>query len=174
MSLDFLDLLDVKPGAALIDVGGGESNVVDFLLARNYIDLTVLDVSAEALAVSRHRVGFDRRVTWINHDLLSWQNERHYDVWHDRAVFHFMKGTEVELYRSLLDRALNPDGVVILATFAPNGPEYCSGLLVNQYDAEQLMSTLGSKFELVESKVEIHTTPKGVEQPFTWVALRRA
>lgn len=173
MSFEFFDILNVTPSAAVIDVGGGASNFVDRLLARDYADVTVLDISPEALAVSKQRVGDDRRVTWVAHDLLSWQSERRYDVWHDRAVFHFLTGMEIDLYRSLLDHALAPHGVAIIATFAPSGPEYCSGLPVKRYDAEQLMSTLGADFELVESRSEIHTTPNSAEQPFTWVALRR-
>jgi cyclopropane fatty-acyl-phospholipid synthase-like methyltransferase len=174
LSLQLLDALGVKPSAAVIDIGGGESNLVDCLLARSYVDVTVLDISPAALAASKRRVGVDHRVNWVNHDLLSWQIERRYDVWHDRAVFHFLSGDEIGLYSSLLDRALTPAGVAIVATFSLNGPEYCSGLPVNRYDAERLTSALGGRFELIDSKVETHVTPTGVEQPFTWAALRRS
>jgi 16S rRNA A1518/A1519 N6-dimethyltransferase RsmA/KsgA/DIM1 with predicted DNA glycosylase/AP lyase activity len=84
LSLQLLDALGVKPSAAVIDIGGGESNLVDCLLARSYVDVTVLDISPAALAASKRRVGVDHRVTWVNHDLLSWQIERRYDVWHDK------------------------------------------------------------------------------------------
>jgi hypothetical protein len=129
--------------------------------------------ASEAIKAARRRVGSDPRVTWLVQDLLTWNSERRYDVWHDRAVFHFLAKSEINVYRSLLERTLAPNGAVILATFALNGPEYCSGLPVQRYGVEELADVLGAAFELVTSTSEVHTTPSGTEQAFTWVAARR-
>jgi 2-polyprenyl-3-methyl-5-hydroxy-6-metoxy-1,4-benzoquinol methylase len=173
VTFQLLDDLGVGPEASFIDVGGGESNLVDHLLARNFTDVTVLDISTEAIQAARRRVGTDQRVTWLVEDVLTWKSHRRYDVWHDRAVFHFLAEGEIDVYRSLIDRSLAPDGAVILATFALNGPEYCSGLPVQRYGVEDLAGVLGDTFELVTSTNEMHVTPSGVEQPFTWIAARR-
>ncbi|MHB8380357.1 MAG: class I SAM-dependent methyltransferase [Acidimicrobiales bacterium] len=173
MTFQLLDALDVGSTASFVDVGGGESDLVDQLLSRNFNDVTVLDVSKEAIAIARQRVGSDARVTWLVSDLLTWEVERRYDVWHDRAVFHFLAESEIGAYRSLLDRALAPRGVVILATFALDGPEFCSGLPILRYGPDDLMGVLGVDFELVTSCKEAHTAPGGVEQSFTWIAARR-
>lgn len=135
--------------------------------------MTVLDISTKAIEASRRRVGTDLRVTWLVEDVLTWRNERRYDVWHDRAVFHFLAEGEIDVYRSLLERSLAPDGAVILATFALNGPEYCSGLPAQRYGVDDLAEVLGDTFELVTSTNEVHVTPSEIEQPFTWIAARR-
>jgi len=174
VSLELLDALAVAPDAAVLDIGGGASVLVDRLLARGFSDVTVLDISATALRASRQRIGDDTRVAWIGQDLLSWKPIRRYDLWHDRAVFHFLSGEDVESYREVLDRAVTPGGSVIMATFAPDGPERCSGLPVSHYSAEELGAVLGGGFEVVESRREEHTTPTGAVQPFIWVAARRS
>lgn len=173
MTFQLLDALEVSSTAAFIDVGGGESDLVDQLLVRNFSDVTVLDVSTEAIEAARRRVGADPRVTWLVDDLLTWKSERRYDVWHDRAVFHFLAESEIGVYRSLLDRTLASGGVVILATFALDGPAFCSGLPVLRYGPDDLMGVLGADFELVASSKEVHATPGGAEQTFTWIAARR-
>jgi len=174
LTLKLLDELGVGPDDATIDVGGGESNLVDHLLARNFSDVTVLDVSSEAIATARRRFGSGRRVTWLVQDLLTWKSERLYDVWHDRAVFHFLSEREIDVYQSLLLRTLAPHGVVIVATFATDGPQYCSGLPVRRYGVHELIDALGPTFELVTSAHETHLTPSGTEQAFTWVGARRS
>jgi trans-aconitate methyltransferase len=173
MSLQMLDLLGVTPGSGVIDIGGGSSLFVDRLLARGFGDLAVLDISDAALQAARLRVGDDARVAWIVGDILSWEPTRRYDLWHDRAVFHFLSGQEVEEYREVMRRGLAPGGSVVMATFAPDGPEWCSGLPVTRYSAEQLGMALGSGFQIVEQRREVHTTPAGAVQPFTWIAARR-
>ena len=173
MSLQMLDLLGVTPGSGVIDIGGGASLLVDRLLARGFGDLAVLDISDAALQAARLRVGDDARVAWIVGDILSWEPTRRYDLWHDRAVFHFLSGQEVEEYREVMRRGLAPGGSVVMATFAPDGPEWCSGLPVTRYSAEQLGMALGSGFHIVEQRREVHTTPAGAVQPFTWIAARR-
>jgi SAM-dependent methyltransferase len=173
VSFALLSELGVDPDAALIDVGGGASNFVDQLLVHRFADVTVLDISEMALDAARRRVGPDPRVTWLTDDLLTWNSERLYDVWHDRALFHFLANGDVDTYRSLLDRALAPQGVVILATFAREGPEQCSGLAVERYGVDELADALGASFEVATSAKEIHRTPNGTEQAFTWVGARR-
>lgn len=173
-SFALLEDLGIHPDAALVDVGGGASNFVDQLLARNFTDVTVLDISAAALQSARRRVGSDAHVTWLASDLLTWTSERRYDVWHDRAVFHFLTSDEIDVYRSVVDRALARDGVIILATFALDGPESCSGLAVRRYGVEELKIALGPSFEIVATAREIHRTPSGSAQAFTWIAARRS
>jgi hypothetical protein len=173
VSLELLESLGISADAGVIDVGGGASVLVDELLRRGFVDLNVLDISAAALQASRERVGDDTRVNWIAHDLLTWRPTRRYDLWHDRAVFHFLSGDEVQIYRDLVLRAVIPGGYVVMATFAPDGPERCSGLPVTRYDADQLIEMLGNGFELVDQRHEAHTTPSGAIQPFTWIVARR-
>lgn len=173
MSLEIVKHLGVPANAAVIDVGAGASNLVDALLQQGFTDVTVLDISESALQTSRERVGADAPIQWIAHDLLMWEPTRHYDLWHDRAVFHFLSPDEVVVYLDLLHRAVATAGYVVMATFALDGPEWCSGLPVTRYDADQLIEALGDAFTLVDQRREIHTTPTGAIQPFTWVAARR-
>ena len=174
VSLELVDVLGVAPESSVLDVGGGASVLLDRLLARGFTDLTVLDISDAALRASRQRVGNDARAAWITEDLLTWEPTRRYDLWHDRAVFHFLSGGEVDDYRSVMGRAVAPGGSVIMATFAPDGPERCSGLSVTRYSADELGAVLGSEFQVVEHRREVHTTPAGIKQPFTWIAARSA
>ena len=172
-SLNLVDRLRVHPGAMVIDVGGGASHFVDFLLSRGFSDLTVLDISENAIRTSQTRLGANANVTWLVHDLLTWEPLHRYDLWHDRAVFHFLKPDEIEVYRDLLRRSVAPGGSAIMATFAPGGPESCSGLPVAHYNATQLGEVLGDEFTIVERLNEIHVTPSGAHQPFTWIAASR-
>jgi SAM-dependent methyltransferase len=174
VSLELVDLLGVTPEAGVLDIGGGASVFVDRLLARGFADLTILDISDAAIRASRQRVGNDPRVAWITEDLLSWEPTRPYDLWHDRAVFHFLAGGEVDSYRNVMRLAVAPGGSVIMATFAPDGPERCSGLPVTRYSADELGAVLGGGFQVVEHRREVHTTPSGAVQPFTWIAARRS
>jgi 2-polyprenyl-3-methyl-5-hydroxy-6-metoxy-1,4-benzoquinol methylase len=175
-SLRALDRFGARPGSALIDIGGGASNLVDVLLKRGWQDLTVLDIAPTALDAARDRLGpAAEQVTWQVADITAWQPSRQYDVWHDRAVFHFLTEPEQrEAYRRALSSGLAPDGLVIIATFALDGPERCSGLPVQRYDAAMLSAAFGDGFRLVESWREDHVTPWGSSQAFTWCAFRRA
>lgn len=128
ISLELFESLGVTTSAAVIDVGGGASVLVDQLVGRGYEDLTVLDVSRAALQVAQRRLPVDAPVTWIHHDLLTWEPERNYDVWHDRAVFHFLVDpVEQDRYMRLLRSVLSAEGAVVLAAFAADGPDHCSG-----------------------------------------------
>ena len=174
-SVDLITEIAPSSDASLIDVGAGASRLVDVLLDRGYVDVTVLDVAASALREARERLG-DRAddPTWIESDLLAWQPQRRYDVWHDRAVFHFLTDPEdrkryVELARS----AVTSTGHVVLGTFAEDGPESCSGLAVARYDGHALAAEFADGFDLRASLRAEHVTPWGSVQPFTWVVLVR-
>ncbi|WP_374442963.1 class I SAM-dependent methyltransferase [Stella sp.] len=174
-SLDLIRRAAPDGAAGVIDVGGGASTLVDHLLAAGYRDLTVLDISDHALARAKARLGAAAsRVAWIVTDVTRWQPARTWDVWHDRAVFHFLTAPDdQDAYLAALRAALAPGAFVILATFAPDGPERCSGLPVQRYDAAMLAHRLGPGFALVAAEAATHTTPWGVEQRFTHTLFRR-
>ena len=157
--------------AAIIDVGGGESTLVDDLLASGYRDVTVLDISARAIEVAKNRLGGNaERVTWLAADITEAELPEHrYDVWHDRAVFHFLTEPQQRAaYVRQVARSVKPGGHVIVATFGPEGPQKCSGLDVVRYDADTLHDQFGAAFQLVESMTELHETPFGTTQQFVY------
>jgi len=161
--------------AAIIDVGGGEATLVDDLLARGYADLTVLDISREAIRVARQRLGARADdVQWLVADITQASlPERRYDVWHDRAVFHFLlEPDQRAAYVRQVARAMRPGGSVIVATFGPEGPTQCSGLDIVRYDAKGLHDEFGADFRLVESAIELHQTPFGTTQQFVYCYCR--
>jgi SAM-dependent methyltransferase len=170
-SLELVHALDILADAAVIDVGGGASFLVDELLDRGYGDLTVLDLSAAALEATQRRLPAGGHVEFIRADLLEWEPDRHYDLWHDRAVFHFLvDDADKDGYVATLRRAVEPGGKVIVGTFAEDGPETCSGLPVDRYSTADLVAALGDGFDVLETRRERHVTPRGAVQPFTWVA----
>lgn len=171
VSLDLINRLGVSPSSAVLDIGGGASSLVDHLIGRGFCDLTVLDIAEKALAAARNRLGVDASVAWIHADLLQWIPERQFDLWHDRAVFHFLvEDHERKKYLENLQAALRSDGSVVIATFAEDGPEFCSGLPVCRYSADELSSVLGNGFKVVATRREEHLTPSRAMQSFTWVA----
>lgn len=174
-SLALIAETGIGPDEPLIDVGGGASRLVDCLLDQGYRDLTVLDVSAEALALAKARLGERAdRVGWIRADITEFVPPQRYALWHDRAVFHFLtEADDRRRYRESLMRGLADDGHVIIATFGLNGPEKCSGLPVVRYDADKLSAELGGELDLIESRDELHRTPGGATQTFTCFRLRR-
>ena len=163
------------PADALLDLGAGASSLVDSLIDAHWTDLTLLDVSQVAIDVVRRRIGqFAPGVRFICADFRRWKPDRRYRTWHDRAVFHFLvEPSERDAYVSLARRSVSPGGVVIVSTFADDGPEFCSGLATARFDAERLAALFGSGFRLQHAEREEHVTPAGVVQPFTWVVLRR-
>jgi SAM-dependent methyltransferase len=175
-SLRLIDSLGLDKTLPVIDVGGGRSTLVDDLLARGYGDITALDLSQAALDQSRQRLG-DRgaSVAWIATDITqATLPATHYGLWHDRAVFHFLTDPgERARYAMLAARSMRADGYIVLATFAADGPEKCSGLPVCRYDADELAAVFAQDFERVADSRERHPTPFGTEQPFTYVVLRR-
>jgi SAM-dependent methyltransferase len=175
VSLRLIEGLRPDPGDPVIDVGGGASPLAGELLARGLRELTVLDVSAAALAAARERLGAQAdRVTWIETDLRAFAPERRYAIWHDRAVLHFLTvDADRRAYADLAARAVAPGGHVILACFALDGPERCSGLPVHRADAAGIAALLSGAFDLVSDEREEHRTPGGAAQRFTWVVARR-
>lgn len=177
LSLQLIGEMVPDRNAAIIDIGGGASNLVDALLAEGYSDLTVLDLSAAAIRVARERLGENAKaVQWMEADITRAELVRNrYDLWHDRATFHFLREpAERHAYRERLMHALRPGGRVILATFAENGPEKCSGLPVMRYSPETLSAELGEAFELIRHEKEAHRTPSGSVQQFNYCCFCRA
>ena len=175
-SLDLINRICPDRSTAIIDVGAGASVLVDNLLAAGYQDLSVLDLSEAALRISRDRLGADSsRVKWMRADVLRSQlDEGAYAVWHDRAVFHFLTdAADREAYVEQVRCAVRPGGYVLVATFAEDGPDHCSGLPVVRYSAEGLHSEFGTDFQLVISEHEDHRTPGGAEQSFLYCLCRR-
>jgi SAM-dependent methyltransferase len=171
ISLEWMVAAVPDRAASIIDVGGGESTLVDDLLAQGYRALSVLDVSQAALAKSQRRLGdAAQRVHWIAGDVTEVAlPARAYDLWHDRAVFHFLTEPEQRAaYARRLAQSLRPGGQAIVATFGPEGPRKCSGLDTQRYDAEALRQELGSEFRLVRHAVVDHQTPFGTTQQFLY------
>ena len=176
MSLRFAFL--TTTASAVIDVGGGASRLVDALIEKGFRTVTVLDLSEAALAAAKARIGrrAERQVQWIVADVTVWEpRAAAYDVWHDRAAFHFLtEERDRTAYVARLTKAMKPGGHAIIGTFAPDGPDRCSGLPVARYDAQGLGRVLGDGFELVETLRHEHRTPAGSQQRFQFSLFRRA
>jgi SAM-dependent methyltransferase len=174
VSLELIDVLGTRPGEGVVDVGGGVSPLAGRLLERGFTDVTVLDVSASALTAARAMLGTRAGdVAWVRDDVRSWRPERRFDLWHDRALYHFLvEPDDGRRYAESLHSVLAAGGAVVLATFAPDGPATCSGLPVARYDAGALLAALGGRLAVVAERREEHVTPGGKVQPFTWVAFR--
>jgi len=168
-SLALIDRAVHARSAAIIDVGGGESTLVDDLLLRGYKDLTILDVSQTAIDVTKKRLGSAAdRIEWLVADIAEIELQPGaYDLWHDRAVFHFLTTTAQRVaYVRQVASAVKSGGHVIVSTFGPEGPTQCSGLHVMRYDADALHGEFGERFRLIESSKELHDTPFGTTQQF--------
>jgi len=170
LSLDLIHDAGVNEDDAIIDIGGGASVLVDFLCRQGFRKLAVLDISANALATARKRLGErEKNIDWFETDITGFIPPQRYKLWHDRAVFHFLVDqSDRRKYVSVLKRALLPGGHVIIAAFAIGGPEKCSGLDIVQYDSPKLSAELGDEFQLLEQRNELHVTPADREQPFTY------
>ena len=174
-SLALIERAVPERSASIIDVGGGESTLVDDLLLRGYTNITVLDVSQGAIDVTRSRLGSAAdQVRWIAADITQVELEpRAYDLWHDRAVFHFLTVPEQRTaYVGQVARSVKPGGHVIISAFGPEGPTKCSGLEVVRYDPESLHREFGVSFRLVESSTELHRTPFDTTQQFLYCYCR--
>ncbi|MDE3245797.1 MAG: class I SAM-dependent methyltransferase [Acidobacteriota bacterium] len=177
LSLRLIQDSGVPLSASIIDVGGGASTLVDDLLSRGYSALTVLDLSGTALSAAKARLGgLADQVSWREADITSVQLPPHaFDVWHDRAVFHFLNSEdERRAYLAAAHGSVKPGGHVIVATFAEDGPAKCSGLPVMRYSAKGLQSEFGPHFTLLHHEREEHHTPMGTVQPFIYCHFRKA
>jgi SAM-dependent methyltransferase len=175
LSLEMIRAAGLAPDARILDVGAGASLLVDRLLAAGFAKVGVLDISAAALREGRTRLGdAAEQVEWIVADLLNFEPDHPWELWHDRAVFHFLVDAEDRArYREALYRSVPVGGHLVISTFGPEGPERCSGLDARRYSAEGLAEALGDGVALVESRVEDHTTPSGGSQQFVYARLRR-
>lgn len=175
ISFEMIRAASPDRAAAIIDVGGGASRLVDALLQDGYRNLAVLDLSANALDIAKKRIGAAAStVDWIVADATTWRPAKIWDVWHDRAAFHFLTDPrDRAAYVERLRSAVAPGGHVIIATFAPDGPEKCSGLPVQRHDSASLSAELGPEFELVETRGETHHTPWHSTQAFQFSRFRR-
>ena len=175
-SLEIIGSLGLAPRAPIIDVGAGRSTLVDDLLGQGYRDLTVLDLSENALEQARRRLGrMADGIRWVRGDVLEVDLPvSHYALWHDRAAFHFLtREADQDRYAARVRQALRPGGHAIIATFAKDGPDRCSGLPVCRYDTDSLAQRFGAGFERVAEHHEMHQTPFDSVQPFTILVLRR-
>jgi SAM-dependent methyltransferase len=174
-SLRLIERVVSSAADRVIDVGGGASFLVDGLLARGSSDVTVLDVSQHALDEVEARLGARAAtVHLVCCDVLTWAPHGRYDIWHDRAVFHFLTDPiERDRYVELAGRAVRAGGALVVGAFADDGPTHCSGLPVVRYSPRELANAFSTSFALVAEEQEEHTTPAGVIQPFSWVVLRR-
>lgn len=176
ISLDLIRTTGVKSSAAIIDIGGGASRLVDALLSEGFRAVTVLDLSERALVAAKTRLGpRSANVTWIVADVTTWEPSETFDLWHDRAAFHFLtEATDRRAYAERVVMAVRPGCHVIIGAFAPDGPERCSGLPVMRHDAASIGAVLGEKFALVETCRDNHVTPAGVMQKFQFSVFRRS
>lgn len=167
-SLDFIQRSAKDRTARIIDIGGGDSNLVDHLIKQGFSELTILDISDTAINRTKDRLkGSIPEIEFIVTDVTAFKPSKEYDVWHDRAAFHFLTNqSDQEKYISILKSAVKPEGHVILATFAIGGATKCSGLPTEQYDCDKMELRFGKDFKLLECNDEIHQTPSGSEQLF--------
>jgi len=175
-SLSWIQELDLDASAPIIDVGGGASTLVDDLLEADHRSITVLDISDKALSLARVRLGEKAKlVKWFEGNIISLDlPTQYYELWHDRAVFHFLTGAgQQDKYRDRLLSALKPGGHLIIGTFTTEAPPKCSGLPVQRYSLKQLENILGEEFELKRHNKELHITPGGVEQMYLYCHFRK-
>ena len=175
-SLELIALAGLSAGASIIDIGGGASRLVDILVERNVGRVTVLDISAAALDAAKKRLGSKAaEVQWVIADITAWEPTHTYDLWHDRAAFHFLTDpADQSAYVERLKKAVKRGGYVMIGTFALDGPERCSGLQIVRHDAASLSAILGTDFKLIDTRRHDHVTPWGAVQRFQFSTFRRS
>jgi 2-polyprenyl-3-methyl-5-hydroxy-6-metoxy-1,4-benzoquinol methylase len=174
-SIDLILSTNVDKNVSIIDVGGGDSNLVDKLLDLEFRNITVLDVSSKALEKSKQRLGSKgEKVKWVCSDIREFETEERFDIWHDRALLHFLiDGRDVSRYVEIAKKGVKIGGYLIVGTFSLKGPEKCSGLNVKRYSESSMKETFSRGFEHVKSFEEIHNTPSGASQSFIYNVFRR-
>ena len=172
-SLDFIHSFQLPKDAGIIDIGGGESKLVDYLIDEGYENITVLDISQKALDRVKERLGEKAdKINWVVSDITAFAPEKKYAVWHDRATFHFLTTPEqIEKYLSIAEKAVT--GFMTIGTFSENGPEKCSGLPIRQYNEEQLQVQLQHGFDKIRCITEDHITPFQTKQNFLFCSFKK-
>lgn len=174
-SLDFLEQFHILPDAKIIDIGGGDSFLVDHLLERGYQDITVLDISGTAIDRAKQRLGDKaRNVKWIVADSVAFSPPEKYDFWHDRAAFHFLTGErDISAYLETARQSLNPEGILIIGTFSEQGPQKCSGIEIKQYSETTMTERLKVFFEKINCLTVDHKTPFNTIQNFVFCSFKK-
>lgn len=169
-SLELIDQFNLRRDAPIIDIGGGDSTLVDHLLKRGYTNLTVMDISSKALQRAKDRLGkLGQKVHWVCADVANFNSEEQFELWHDRAAFHFLNDEhDIENYLQSMSRALPENGKSIISTFSYKGPEACSGIKVRRYSAGVLNSKIKGNFKKIECLEDMHVTPRGKQQHFIY------
>jgi len=175
ISLRLIASAKINSEGSIIDIGGGASRLVDYLLQQSYKNLTVLDISGNSIKQAKLRLGEKaNEVNWIEADITNFSSQTKYDLWHDRAVFHFLTDSkDRKKYIDALKQSLKPDGQVIISTFSLSGPKKCSGLNIARYSPESLSKELGSDFKMIETVDEVHITPTKIKQNFIYCHFKR-
>lgn len=174
VSLDLIAATGITKDAAIVDIGAGASRLVDCLLEQGFHRITVLDLSETALARARARLPDNAPVEWVVGNVQEWKPSHRFDIWHDRAAFHFLTAAaDQDAYLRAMDRALVPGGHAIMGTFASDGPERCSGLPVARYDAALMAERLGPGYHAIKSLYHDHRTPWGSLQRFHFGVFRK-
>lgn len=175
ISLDFVKLAKLPKTASIIDIGGGESFLVDYLLEEGYKNITVLDISDAAIRHARQRLGDNaKKVKWIVSDVCDFEPEEKYDFWHDRGTFHFLTNEEdIQKYIAIIRKAVKPKGYVVIGTFSDLGPQRCSGLEIHQYSEDLMERQVEPYFQKVHSRREDHLTPYNTVQNFLFCCFRK-
>lgn len=174
-SLSFASKLAIPKEAKIIDIGGGDSYLVDALLEHGFTNITVLDISAKAIERLKNRLGdVSNKVTFVVSDVLDFEPKETYDLWHDRASFHFQTdANHIEKYATIVSRAMSENGHLVIGTFSENGPLKCSGLEITQYSESKMKTVFESNFEFLDSMTENHTTPFDTIQNFIFCSFKR-
>jgi 2-polyprenyl-3-methyl-5-hydroxy-6-metoxy-1,4-benzoquinol methylase len=174
-SLDFFEQFEVPLNAKIIDVGGGDSYLVDHLLAKGYQDISVLDISEAAIIRAQNRLGeLSKMVTWIVADAATFQPTEMYDFWHDRAAFHFLtQEEEISTYLETAQNHINPSGVLVIGTFSESGPKKCSGIEIKQYSESSMVNRLSQFFEKIKCITVDHQTPFETIQNFVFCSFKK-
>lgn len=173
-TLDFIHGFDLDKSASIIDVGGGDSKLVDYLLDAGFENITVLDISSHALDKAKKRLGVRAEIIkWVVADITTYKTDNKFDVWHDRAAFHFMVTEEqIEDYLTIAKNAIKPNGYITIGTFSENGPKKCSGLDIKQYSDVSLQALLNQRFTKLKCVIEDHTTPFSTTQNFLFCSFQ--
>ncbi len=175
ISMDIILELDIPLDEGILDVGGGDAYLADALLEHGFTDITILDISQTVLQRARERMGIKANIVkWMNEDIREWKSERHYSLWHDRAVFHFLREPEeIKNYVEAANYAVKEGGYLIIGGFSENGPKKCSGLEVKQLTVSGMEEIFSENFKLIEQFSHIHLTPAQKEQDFLFVVMKR-